>query len=986
MVKHKAHGLLDVFPKRPNQKVVNGQDLLNTPRSTRSAGSKNLFTMCPYANTIVAYDSTNSEPKNRKTRNSYSPDPRNNTTIALVDSSSSNNATSKPVRSKSVMQKAVSKRPRAQAPPRRSPSQALPPQVDASRPSILNGNSPNDRNNTSSNNAPVRRRAVSEAPNKFSMPKGLKMASAKRSRSRAPAPGVSSTIARTPEPAPADVPGPSSPPQRALNSTSNTILKNASVQQMDDRIFPNTSAIPKGLKVMAPKRPRSRAPTSKVTPSSIVPQVVSAPLTTSTPAVVPALSIVSPDSKNNDGENDSELLRHVPNVPFTTNTPKGLEKVLAPKRPRSRAPTSKASSSELPQVVSSPSAGEVRAPTPLGGSPSDRKNNNVENTPKQLKYAPNASTASNTSKGFEKETTRKRPRSGALHPTVSTSSATLSPPTSTSSISCTSDPPSKMAKIDLATTAAISPTVIVDLAPSELAAKHQPPDLAKSFSSLPMRSPAAAVKVAKMGALNLQTAISSQIDAPVPSTTSSPMVRQARDIVETQSPTPGKGQLLPEPETAHSEALPPKTAVTSPLPKPTQKAPTPKHVVVSKPPQTPGTRARSVAPQQLSNQSPGRLSGATRAASVTSKKVANTAPKTTRKRAVKGNNSLNRAQQSPMMPQEPEVRDVDQNRNSPLSPRRMVFFPLNTVFDSSKDTTFKELHYTPKYARRKDTGGANVRGKRPKLEEPKGCSPVAVDVASLYQRQYCPLFVFGKLAIQYENFDFTDPCRFIKNLACFHEEHENLLIPILKLGDWEKIKELDEGNVEVFYKHEIVPAIENLRKFNEDPSSFYDTHKGQYERHLEDGVIIEYPLPPRPEIFPSQIRKRVSLDIYNEVNRRNEARARREEQAAARAHDAAIAAAMEAQRIAAAAAAAEIPMMNIHNHLDNLTAYHHQQMMNQMFMPQPFFYQPPPPPTPPMYPPPHNNMFYPGMQFQPPPMPFDHFFNNGFPMHEFDLQ
>ncbi|KAF1758452.1 hypothetical protein GCK72_014910 [Caenorhabditis remanei] len=146
-----------------------------------------------------------------------------------------------------------------------------------------------------------------------------------------------------------------------------------------------------------------------------------------------------------------------------------------------------------------------------------------------------------------------------------------------------------------------------------------------------------------------------------------------------------------------------------------------------------------------------------------------------------------------------------------------------------------------------------------------------VSIGALYSSESAlPVFANGKVAIEYDNFDFSVSCALIRNLRCFDENHEGSLIPLLKLADREIINKLCESTVEDFYVREFVPAFDNMKKYQEEPTKFVNSNEGQFERYVEDGRVIEVPLPPKPELFPYQIDKRSKAEIVKETNKKIE--------------------------------------------------------------------------------------------------------------------
>uniref|UniRef100_A0A1I7UNC6 Myb-like domain-containing protein n=1 Tax=Caenorhabditis tropicalis TaxID=1561998 RepID=A0A1I7UNC6_9PELO len=199
---------------------------------------------------------------------------------------------------------------------------------------------------------------------------------------------------------------------------------------------------------------------------------------------------------------------------------------------------------------------------------------------------------------------------------------------------------------------------------------------------------------------------------------------------------------------------------------------------------------------------------------------------------------------------------------------------INPVFTSYSPMR-PYVPFIPKLARDDETVLRDLetakKGKQIKEEvEAEQLEPVYEDIR--------PAESLGFIAMESENLDIAPACRLMKNLACFQDKHENLLIPILQLADRDVLDKLDESNVESFYKNEFVEAIENFEKYQKSPELFYDINYGKYESYEENGMIIEHPLPSRPEIFPIQIRNRDALKIEEVMDSESEPPAQQEEE------------------------------------------------------------------------------------------------------------
>ncbi|CAO4374870.1 unnamed protein product [Caenorhabditis nigoni] len=140
-----------------------------------------------------------------------------------------------------------------------------------------------------------------------------------------------------------------------------------------------------------------------------------------------------------------------------------------------------------------------------------------------------------------------------------------------------------------------------------------------------------------------------------------------------------------------------------------------------------------------------------------------------------------------------------------------------------------------------------------------------------------PVLVFGKIAIEYDNFDFTRVIEEITSLTCFNKKHEDSLIPLLKLVDRDVTKKLTTVTIKNFYKNEIIPAFENMKLFRNDPKRFFDKNKGQFERYVDGDCIVEVPLPPWPQIFPYQMRNIFKAELVEKLERESEQRFQEEE-------------------------------------------------------------------------------------------------------------
>lgn len=152
-------------------------------------------------------------------------------------------------------------------------------------------------------------------------------------------------------------------------------------------------------------------------------------------------------------------------------------------------------------------------------------------------------------------------------------------------------------------------------------------------------------------------------------------------------------------------------------------------------------------------------------------------------------------------------------------------------------------------------------------------------IRGMYAKEHAqPVRHFGKQAIEFENFDFNHVYEEITSLTCFNESHKESLIPLLKLADRDVTSSLSTVNIKNFYKHELIPAMENLKAFKETPEKFHDNNKGQFELYLEENYIVEVPLPARPQIFPHQLRKIDLAAIAESHNEENEKRFLEEEQ------------------------------------------------------------------------------------------------------------
>ncbi|ULT96863.1 hypothetical protein L3Y34_005000 [Caenorhabditis briggsae] len=140
-----------------------------------------------------------------------------------------------------------------------------------------------------------------------------------------------------------------------------------------------------------------------------------------------------------------------------------------------------------------------------------------------------------------------------------------------------------------------------------------------------------------------------------------------------------------------------------------------------------------------------------------------------------------------------------------------------------------------------------------------------------------PVLVFGKIAIEYDNFDFTRVIEEITSLTCFNKKHEDSLIPLLKLVDRDVTKKLNTVTIKNFYKNEIIPAFENMKLFRNDPKRFLDKNKGQFERYVDGDCIVEVPLPPWPQIFPYQMRNIFKAELAEKLERESEQRFQEED-------------------------------------------------------------------------------------------------------------
>uniref|UniRef100_A0A1I7UNC8 Uncharacterized protein n=1 Tax=Caenorhabditis tropicalis TaxID=1561998 RepID=A0A1I7UNC8_9PELO len=208
------------------------------------------------------------------------------------------------------------------------------------------------------------------------------------------------------------------------------------------------------------------------------------------------------------------------------------------------------------------------------------------------------------------------------------------------------------------------------------------------------------------------------------------------------------------------------------------------------------------------------------------------------------------------------------------NPKRRSPVMINPVFTSYSPMR-PYVPFIPKLARDDETvlRDLETARKEKQLKEEREAKELKPKYA--YIR---PVMVLGKIAIESENLDIAPACRLMKNLACFQDKHENLLIPILQLADRDVLDKLDESNVESFYKNEFVEATENFKKYQKSPELFYDINYGKYESYMENGAIIEHPLPSRPEIFPFQIRNRDVLQIREDLDRHNELVAQQDEE------------------------------------------------------------------------------------------------------------
>ncbi|CAI2351081.1 unnamed protein product [Caenorhabditis sp. 36 PRJEB53466] len=182
--------------------------------------------------------------------------------------------------------------------------------------------------------------------------------------------------------------------------------------------------------------------------------------------------------------------------------------------------------------------------------------------------------------------------------------------------------------------------------------------------------------------------------------------------------------------------------------------------------------------------------------------------------------------------------------------RRPYLERISSMSSSSSSTTRSEARQSPV----------------PSVADTERRFSESVEIIELIEKKdtddmFIPVYVGGRIALEYENFDFSSILAWMEDLHFFKKHERSHLIPLLKLADREVTAALTKGTIEEFYLNEFLPAITNMEKFKKEPALFIDVNAGKYETFVLDGLRIDIPLPSRPEIFPAQIEKRMRAKL-----------------------------------------------------------------------------------------------------------------------------